>query len=123
MAVLHRFYGIILYYVTVQCPDLQDPASGIVSISNTGTVSSAIYSCVEGYQLSGSTIRQCLTTGSWEFTEPTCCKLYRGSYMSAHVLLNLLNEFGKIDKMRGWPRILSLFHNEFNKFNNTGARM
>ena len=24
---------------------------------------------------------------------------YRGSYMSAHVLLNLLNEFGKRDKM------------------------
>ena len=25
--------------------------------------------------------------------------LYRGSYMSAHVLLNLLNELGKRDKM------------------------
>ena len=23
------------------------------------------------------------------------CKLHRGSYMSAHVLLNLLNKFGK----------------------------
>ena len=31
----------------------------------------------------------------------------RGSYMSAHVLLNLLNEL----------------RNEFNEFNNTGARM
>ena len=45
--------------------------------------------------------------------------LYRGSYMSAHVLLNLLNELGKRDKMRGLPSILSLFRNEFNKFNNT----
>ena len=43
--------------------------------------------------------------------------------MSAHVLLNLLNELRKIDKMRGLPRILSIFRNEFNKFNNTGARM
>ena len=43
--------------------------------------------------------------------------------MSAHVLLNLLNELGKSDKMRGLPSILSLFRNEFNKFNNTGARM
>ena len=34
---------------------------------------------------------------------------YRGSYMSAHVLLNLLNELGKRDKMRGLPSILSLF--------------
>ena len=36
--------------------------------------------------------------------------------MSAHVLLNLLNELGKRDKMRGLPSILSLFLNEFNKF-------
>ena len=50
--------------------------------------------------------------------------------MSAHVLLNLLNELGKRDKMRGLKRdkmlgssILSLFRNEFNKFNNTRARM
>ena len=46
-----------------------------------------------------------------------------GSYMSAHVLLNLLNELGKRDKMRGLPSILSLFRNEFNKFNNTRTRM
>ena len=45
----------------------------------------------------------------------------RGSYMSAHVLLNLLNELGKKDKMPGLPSVLSLFRNEFNKFNNTRA--
>ena len=33
--------------------------------------------------------------------------------MSAHVLLNLLNELGKRDKLRGLPSILSLFRNEF----------
>ena len=43
--------------------------------------------------------------------------------MSAHVLLNLLNELRKRDKMRGLPSILSLFRNEFNKFNNTRERM
>ena len=43
--------------------------------------------------------------------------------MSAHVLLNLLNELGKRDKMQGLPSILSFFRNEFNKFNNTRARM
>ena len=37
--------------------------------------------------------------------------------MSAHVLSNLLNELGKKDKKRGFFRI------EFNKFNNTRARM
>ena len=40
--------------------------------------------------------------------------------MSAHVLLK---ELGKRDKMRGLPSILSLFRNEFNKINNTRARM
>ena len=45
----------------------------------------------------------------------------RGSYISAHVLLNLLIELGERDKMRGLPSILSLFRNEFNKFNNTRA--
>ena len=29
----------------------------------------------------------------------------RGSYMSVHVLLILLNELGKVDKMRGLPSI------------------
>ena len=36
--------------------------------------------------------------------------------MSAHVLLNLLNELGKRDN-------LSLFRNEFNKFNKTRGLM
>ena len=36
--------------------------------------------------------------------------------MSAHVLLSLLNELRKSDKMGGL-----LFGNEFNAFNNTGA--
>ena len=41
--------------------------------------------------------------------------------MSAHVLLKLLNELWKRDKMLGLPSILSLFPKELNKFNNTGA--
>ena len=39
----------------------------------------------------------------------------RGSYMSIYVLMNLLNELRKSDKMQGLP--------ELNKFHNTGARM
>ena len=42
--------------------------------------------------------------------------------MSAHVLLNLLNQLGKRDKKRGLPSILSLFRNDFNKSNNKEAR-
>ena len=43
--------------------------------------------------------------------------------MSAHVLLNFLNNLRKSNKMRGLPSILSPFPNEFNKCNNMGARM
>ena len=43
--------------------------------------------------------------------------------MSAHVFFNLLNKLGIRDKMPGLPSILSLFRNEFNKFNKTEAQM
>ena len=43
--------------------------------------------------------------------------------MSTHDLLNLLNELGKRDKMRGLQSILSRFRNEFDKFNNTGTQL
>ena len=43
--------------------------------------------------------------------------------MSVNVSLILLNELGKRDKIGGLSSILSLFHNEFNKLNNTGAQM
>ena len=43
--------------------------------------------------------------------------------MCAHVLLNLLNELRKRDKMQGLQSILSLFPNKFKKFNNTRVGM
>ena len=43
--------------------------------------------------------------------------------MSSHVLLNLINELRKRDKIRGLSSILLLFRNEFIKCNNTGAQM
>ena len=52
--------------------------------------------------------------GSTEFS-----KLHRGSYTSAHILLNLLNKLGKRDKMRVLPSIISLFCDKFDKLNKT----
>ena len=43
--------------------------------------------------------------------------------MIVRVLLNLLNELRKGEIMRGLSSILLHFRNEFNKFNNTEARM
>ena len=42
-------------------------------------------------------------------------------YTSAHVLMNLLNELGKRDKMRELPSILSLFATSY--INKTGPRI
>ena len=39
------------------------------------------------------------------------------------LLLDLLNELGGKDKMRGFAECLTAFPNECNKFNKTGARM
>ena len=41
--------------------------------------------------------------------------------MSAHVLLNVLNELGEKIRCNALPSILSVFPNEFDKFSNTGA--
>ena len=43
--------------------------------------------------------------------------------MSAHVLLNLLNELGQKIRCEALPSILSVSPNQFNRFNKTGARM
>ena len=38
------------------------------------------------------------------------CQLHRGSYISAHVLLNLLNELGKRDKISFCRKTLYFCH-------------
>ena len=43
--------------------------------------------------------------------------------MSAHVLLNLLNELGKVIKCSANLAFYHFFAKTFDKFNNTGARM
>ena len=48
-----------------QCDVLQDPDNGQVS-------NAAIYSCNEGYNLTGSSIRTCGFDGTWSGTAPTC---------------------------------------------------
>ena len=45
------------------------------------------------------------------------------TFMSAHVLLNLLSELGKEIKCEACRAFYLFFRNEFNKFNKTRARM
>ena len=57
----------------------------------------------------------------WRFSE--LCSSRQGSYMSAHVLLNLLNKLGEKMRCKALPSILLISSKEFNEFFNTGARM
>ena len=41
--------------------------------------------------------------------------------MNAHVLLNLLNELGKVIKCDACREFITFSQREFDKFNNTGA--
>ena len=101
--------------------------NGFLTMKNYGnrrncTVSIIYPSKIQGVNVDiGVTAEQPVVEAEIGLTDKVV--LHRGSYMSPHVLLNLLNELGKRDKMRGLPSILSLFRNEFNKFNNTRARM
>ena len=47
----------------------------------------------------------------------------RGSYTSAHALLNLFNKSRNSSKMRGLLSISSLFYKDLNEYNKTRARM
>ena len=42
--------------------------------------------------------------------------IYKGSYMSTDVLLNLLNKLRKRDKMRGYAKHLIAYSQQVNKF-------
>ena len=96
-------------------PDDMSPLRGILSVSIL-FVKVSVYGV---FRIQGVKKRLCSSFKIFLFF----WYLYRVSYLSAHVLLNLLTEKGKVDKMRGLPSILSLFCNEFNIFINTRARM
>ena len=58
------------------CGGLSDPANGDVAVANTTYGSVAQYTCNLDYALSGDARRECLSSGQWSGSEPTCvCKL------------------------------------------------
>ena len=66
---------LILLLFTVQCITLLPPTNGNISCNSTGVShheDHCSFTCDPGYQLTGSSSRQCLSNGSWSGSDVTC---------------------------------------------------
>ncbi len=76
---------------TVICPTLSNPTNGVIQYSDSfvprATTSTATYTCTAGYQLSGTAVRMCTTSGWSNSTTPTCTGLLVGSLYYVHEIL------------------------------------
>ena len=64
-----------IYDNLVQCTSLSSPTNGNNSCNSTGVShyeDQCLFSCDPGYQLTGSSSRQCLSNGSWNGSDVTC---------------------------------------------------
>lgn len=60
------------FFPTVLCEELSDPLNGRVEPSGRTPDSTATYSCNEGLELVGPSVRVCEDTGLWTGVEPEC---------------------------------------------------
>ena len=67
----------------INCTILDDPENGrvtftpgVVATIETGLGAVANYTCNEGYDLVGDTLRTCEANGQWDGGEPTCMGMY-----------------------------------------------
>lgn len=55
-----------------RCAVLDAPSHGKVTVASRSPGGVATYSCDEGYEINGSPMRTCRSTGTWSDTEPAC---------------------------------------------------
>ena len=79
MATSYVHSYILYFHYIVQCTSLSSPTNGSISCNSTGVSyyeDQCSFSCDPGYQLTGSSSRQCLSNGSWSGSDVTCDILY-----------------------------------------------
>ena len=63
-----------LLFLAVECDQLEGLQDGSYVVSSNGITSEVIYSCADGYTLSGSSQANCQENGTWTITsKPYCC--------------------------------------------------
>lgn len=56
----------------MSCDPLENPTNGEVDLSGSTYQSTADYSCIVGYQLSGVALVTCEASGEWSDPPPQC---------------------------------------------------
>ena len=64
----------MLTLVVVECEALSDPENGNVQVTSTVYLSTALYTCFEGYVLTGNVVLRCEANGDWSSDPPTCSR-------------------------------------------------